>query len=88
LDQVAVHGEDAGCTVDVAAALALRRHGSGAGGCPDTPAAVGVPDDDLDVRERTCVDVRDVRARRLRGRVNGTGIAAVGHGGARERGVP
>jgi hypothetical protein len=81
-----VHGEDAGRTVDVAVALALRRHGSGARGCPDTPATA-VPDDDLDVRERTRVDVHDVRAlrgrraRRLRrGRANGTSIAAVGHG--------
>ena len=61
-DEAAVHGEDAGRTVDVAVALALRRYGSGARGCPDTPAAVGAPDDDLDVRERTRVDVHDVRA--------------------------
>lgn len=84
MDEAAVHGEDAGRTVDVAVALALRRHGSGARGCPDTPAAVRVPEDDLDVRKRTRVDVHDVRAlhcrraRRLRGRANG--IAAVGHG--------
>jgi hypothetical protein len=50
---------DVGRTVDVAVALALSRYGSGARGCPDTPAVV-IPNDDLNVCKSTRIDVHDV----------------------------